>query len=227
MQKWKYITLVFILFFLLLFGFQKLDRYAITKELPLFGKIIYLDAGHGGRDPGTMYQEIQEKQINLEISKVLEETLSKKGAIVYQIREKDEDLSSEWDPKKKRGDLYRRIQKIEQAKSDIYLSIHINWYMDPNYGGAEVLYYPSNEQNQLLGLSIMDEFQKELKSERNLKTTDLYLYKNIKTPGVLIECGFLSNPKERKLLQTKEYQTKVSEAITKGVETYFKKLNEI
>lgn len=227
MTKWKYITLIFIMFFVFLIGFQKLDQYAITKELPLLGKIIYIDAGHGGRDPGTMYQDIKEKEINLEISKVLEEALLEKGAIVYQIREKDEDLSSEWDAKKKRGDLYRRIQRIEKGKSDLYLSIHINWYMDPNYGGAEVLYYPSNEKNQLLGQSIMDEFQNELKSPRNLKTTDLYLYKNIKTPGVLIECGFLSNPNERRLLLTKDYQTKIAKAITKGVETYFIKLSEI
>ena len=88
-----------------------------------------------------------EKDINLEISKQLDKELSKNGAITYMIRTKDVDLSSIYDSRKKRGDLYRRLLLIRNNKSDLYLSIHINWYKNSNYQGAEVLYNPINTKN--------------------------------------------------------------------------------
>lgn len=196
-------------------------------DLPLLGKVIVIDPGHGGRDPGTIYGNLYEKDINLEISKTLEKHLSKKGAIVYMVRSDDSDLSSIYDKLKKRGDLYRRILFIrdEDKKADLYLSIHINWYKNTSWGGAEVLYNNINPYNKILGKSIMIEFKKNLNTKRTLKTTDLYLYRNIKVPGVLIECGFLSNPNERYLMQQKSYQEKISVAITKGVINYFQTIS--
>ncbi len=194
---------------------------ASNKSLPLEGKIIYIDAGHGGRDPGTMYGNILEKDLNLEIAQVLEGYLLQQGAIVYQIREEDMDLNTEWDTSLKRSDLYRRILKIEEANSDLYLSIHINWYKDPYFSGGEVLYSPINSSNKLLAESIMKYFKEDLNSERRIKETDLYMYNHTQVPGVLIECGFLSNYTERQLLQTIEYQSVLSTIITKGVITYF------
>ena len=82
---------------------------AVNNDLPLLGRVVFVDPGHGGRDPGTMYGNIQEKDIVLEISKKLRDELMSKGAIIYMTREGDEDLSSIWDSNKKRGDLYRRI----------------------------------------------------------------------------------------------------------------------
>ena len=100
-------------FFLLIMTFFSIIVIQITDaaRLPLQGIIITVDPGHGGRDPGTRYQSILEKDLNLEISKILKDTLIKQGATVYLIRDKDEDLSSKWDSGKKRGDLYRRILK--------------------------------------------------------------------------------------------------------------------
>lgn len=212
--------------FLILFSFiigtcllSKVD--AITNELPLFGRVIFVDPGHGGRDPGTMYGKIEEKDIVLEISKVLEEELSKKGAIVYMTRETDEDLSSEWDARKKRGDLYRRILMYKKYNAELYLSIHINYYSNSRESGAEVLYNPINPENKIFGEILMNNFKTALGSRRKLKQTDLYMYKNTTVPGVLIECGFLSNPNERYLLQRKDYQQKLSKIITDSVITYF------
>lgn len=99
----KYKSLLVIIFILSLFIFRKVD--ATINELPLLNKIIYVDPGHGGRDPGTMYGKIMEKDINLDISLKLRDELMKKGAIVYMTREDDSDLSSKWDPKKK-GEIY-------------------------------------------------------------------------------------------------------------------------
>lgn len=197
-----------------------------AKTLPLLGIVITIDPGHGGRDPGTMYNSIKEKDLNLEISKALEKELTKNGAIVYMIRTSDIDLSSIYDSKKKRGDLYRRLLKIKENKSNLYLSIHINWYQNSTHKGAEVLYNSINKNNKILAEAIMNEFKTNQKSKREIKRTNLYMYKNITIPGVLIETGYLSNPTERRLLQSESYQKELAKSITNGVKNYLKSINE-
>lgn len=142
-------------------------------------------------------------------------------------RTRDVDLSSIYDSAKKRGDLYRRLLLIKEKKADLYLSIHINWYQNSAMKGAEVLYNPINEKNKILAKFIMNEFKDKLESPRNIKTTDLYMYRNTTTPGVLIECGYLSNKIERNLLQDKRYQEKLSNSITNGVINYLKNYHEL
>lgn len=223
MLKLKYKTTLLIIFCLLVLSLQVIS----AQSLPLQDTIIMVDPGHGGRDSGTYYGEIYEKDINLEISKTLAQKLSKQGAIVYMTRKRDIDLSSIYDSAKKRGDLYRRLLMIKEKKSDLYISIHINWYDDTTLKGAEVLYNEINENNKKLARSIMTEFKKDLKSTRTIKTTDLYMYRNTTTPGVLVECGYLSNPTERTLLQDKEYQKKLALSITNGIINYLKKTKQI
>lgn len=173
--------------------------------------------------PGVVYNSIYEKDINLAISKKLEEELSLMGATVLLTREDDVDLSSKYDARKKRGDLYRRIKLIDEneLKTDLYLSIHINWYNDGYWSGAEVLYSNANSENKVLANSIMESLKEDVGTTRTIRTTDLYMYKYAKTKGVLIECGFLSNYKERKNLQDDAYQRTLAKSITKGVINYF------
>ncbi len=214
--------LIFSILFLLMFlSFFFVKVNATVSELPLFGRVIFVDPGHGGRDPGTSYGKIEEKDLVLEISKELEQQLLEKGAIVYMTRTTDTDLSSKWDARKKRGDLYRRILMYKEYGAELYLSIHINYYSDTRWSGAEVLYHPINSENKIFGEILMKNFQTALGSKRKLKTTDLYMYKSTTVPGVLIECGFLSNPNERYLLQKKDYQKKLSKVIVDSVITYF------
>lgn len=222
MLKRKIKTIIIITIIVLL---SSLDLIS-AKNLPLLGIVITIDPGHGGRDPGTMYNSIKEKDLNLEISKVLEKELTKNGAIVYMIRTSDIDLSSIYDSKKKRGDLYRRLLKIKENKSNLYLSIHINWYQNSTHKGAEVLYNSINKNNKILAEAIMNEFKTNQKSKREIKKTNLYMYKNITTPGVLIETGYLSNPTERRLLQSSSYQKELAKSITKGVKNYLKTLSK-
>lgn len=224
MTKAKYASFTFICFLVLLFITGKAHAYFIYTDLPLLQKVIYIDPGHGGRDPGTSYGKILEKDLNLEIALKLREELAKKGAIVYLTRENDSDYSNKNDYRKKRGDLIHRIGMIENENSDLYLSIHINWYKESYWSGAEVLYSNINPNNKLLAKSIMERFNKDLNSTRHITTTDLYMYNNTEVPGVLIECGFLSNPTERLLLQDKTYQKKLGKVITKGVINYFEQL---
>ena len=223
MLKSKYKSLLLTVFFLILFSIQIIS----AKTLPLQDTIIMVDPGHGGRDSGTYYGTVLEKDINLKISKQLEKTLTQQGAIVYMTRKRDIDLSSIYDSEKKRGDLYRRLLLIKEKKCDLYVSIHINWYDDSNLKGAEVLYNPINKSNKVLATEIMNSFKEDLQSNRNVKTTDLYMYRNITVPGVLIECGYLSNPTERKLLQDKKYQEFLANSITKGIVDFLKKENKI
>lgn len=216
-----YSMLLFVL--LMLFATVYAKSYKNSSELNLIGKVIFIDPGHGGRDSGTTYGKILEKDINLQISLALQEELGKQGAIVYMTRDKDDDLSSEYDYRKKRGDLYRRILKISEPNvhTDLYLSIHINWFNNPYWGGAEVLYNSINPNNKKLGEIILNNLKKDTGTKRALKTTDLYMYKNISIPGVLIECGFLSNYKDRTSMQNKKYQILLAKSITNSVIEYF------
>lgn len=223
MLKKKCKSIVLVVLCLFVFSIQIIS----AQSLPLQDTIIMVDAGHGGRDSGTYYGDILEKDINLEIAKELEKELTKYGAIVYMTRKRDVDLSSIYDSAKKRGDLYRRLLLIKEKKCDLYISIHINWYDDNTLRGAEVLYNSINKENKVLAQSIMNRFKKELESNRNIKTTDLYMYRNTTTPGVLVECGYLSNPTERKLLQKEEYQKRLAKTITKGIIDFMKKGNKV
>lgn len=214
----KYMFLI--LFVSLILLFTKVDAH--IKELPLLGRVIFIDPGHGGRDPGTMYDKYMEKDIVLEISLKLRDYLMEKGAIVYMTRDSDIDLSSKWDNLKKRGDLYRRILMYKKYDTELYLSIHINAGESSKERGAEVLYHPINKNNKVFGTILMEHFKKDLNSKRKLLTTDLYMYKNTTVPGVLIECGFLTNPDERYLMQTEKYQKKIASSITDATVEYFR-----
>ena len=223
MLKIKYKTTLLIIFCLLVLSLQMIS----AQSLPLQDTIIMVDPGHGRRDSGTYYGKILEKDINLEISKALEQELIEKGAIVYMTRKRDIDLSSIYDSAKKRGDLYRRLLLIKEKNCDLYISIHINWYDDNTLKGAEVLYNSINKNNKVLATSIMNRFKKELNSNRSIKSTDLYMYRNTTTPGVLVECGYLSKPTERSLLQQENYQQKLAKSITNGIINYLKKKGKI
>ncbi len=220
MRSFKYKFFVFIQLFLLVISLNIVYAKKDSNKLPLFGKVITVDPGHGGRDPGTRYGKILEKDLNLEIAQNLEKQLISEGAIVYMTRYKDEDLSLKTDYRKKRSDLYRRIKLIENKSSDLYLSIHLNWYSDYYYGGVEILYNDINKRNKLLAENITKSFVSADIKTRSLTKTNLYLYRNTKVPGVLIECGFLSNKNDRYLLQQKEYQIRISNIIVKGIKNY-------
>lgn len=215
----KYMFFILLTFIISLAIFSKTN--AMINELPLLGRIVFVDPGHGGRDPGTMYKNLMEKDIVLDISLVLRDTLMEKGAIVYMTRDEDEDLSSRWDERKKRGDLYRRLLMYKDVPTEVYLSIHINNDNESSSYGAEVLYHPINKENERLAKILMKNFESDLRTSRVIKKTDLYMYRNTTIPGVLIECGFLSNSNERYLLQRESYQKKLANSITNSVIEFF------
>lgn len=195
---------------------------ALNDKTPLLGKVIYLDAGHGGLDPGAYYKNIKEKDINLEITKKLEDELSSLGAIVYQTRYGDYDLSVPHNNNRKRSDLSRRGTIINDSKCDLYLTIHLNADNSNSLRGAQVFYDDIHEDNQEIAKIMQKLFHDKLYSKREYKkVNDLYLSKWVTQPGVLLELGFLSNANDRYLLKSDEYQTKLVRVITEGVIQYF------
>ncbi len=213
------LILIFILTFLF---FYKVD--AKINELPLLGKLIYVDPGHGGRDPGAIYKDIYEAPINLEISKKLAQKLEKLGAIVYMTRTGDYDISDPNAWNKKHSDLQNRVNLIEKVNADLYLSIHLNADTSNKWQGAQVFYDDVNDKNKILAETLQESFKKNLKSTRKVKEiSTYYMYRRIENvPGVLVEVGFLTNANERYLLRQNTYQNKVCDAIIEGVLNFYK-----
>ncbi len=210
------------LFFLLIF-FISLYTIAIVRanNLPLLGKVIYLDPGHGGKDPGAVWDNIYESDINLEISLQIQEELEKNGAIVYLTRYGDYDLSANYAELRKRSDLSRRANIINRSQADVYLSIHLNSDISTTWKGAQVFYNTINEKNEILAKIMQEQLKKDLNSNREYKKlNDHYLYNRVKIPGVLIEVGFISNPNERYLLRQENYQKKVAVTIKNGLVSF-------
>ena len=214
---------LYALFFISLFLFGAFSIRALKQEdFPLLGKVIYLDAGHGGTDPGAEYKDIYEKDINLSITLKLEEELSKLGAIVYLTRNGDYDLSVPNTINRKRSDLSRRSNIINQSMCDLFLSIHLNAEETGKWRGPQIFYDDAVEENEKIAELFQKDLNKALKGDREYKrVSDLYLQKGIKRPGVLVEVGFLSNASDRYLLKDETYQQKVAVVLKESVLKYF------
>lgn len=196
--------------------------------MPLSGKMIALDAGHGGPDGGASSREgIAEKDINLAIAKHLRDYLQQAGALVTMTREEDKDLA---DPgtkgfsRRKTEDLLKRAELISKQNPDMYVTIHLNSIPSARWRGAQTFYYPNHQDSPNLAALIQEEIKKNLKNtERVAMQVDkeVYLLKTLKMPGALVEVGFLSNPEEARLLNDPAYQKKVAAAIYQGILRYY------
>lgn len=193
--------------------------------LPLSGKVIAIDAGHGGVDGGAQSREgIKEKYINLIIALHLRDYLQQAGAIVIMTREEDNDLASlgtKGYSRRKTEDLLNRVNLVKDKHADMLISIHMNSIPSSRWQGAQSFYYPSLEENKRLASSIQDEIRNNLNTERLVGTANnVYLLKAVEVPSALIEVGFLSNPEEAQLLSNESYQKKAAAAIYRGILKY-------
>lgn len=215
MKKYHYyIILAFSFFTIFICSVNSKD------ELYLIGKSIVIDPGHGYLDPGTIYNEIYEKDINLKISLYLKDELEKKGASVQLTRSGDYDLSSPNAVYRKKSDFDNRISFINNSDANIYVSIHLNYLNDTKYYGPQVFY---NGKNIYLANIIQKELNNNLNISRKVKLIpkETYMYSKLKIPGVLIECGFLSNEEERNKLISTSYQQKFAKIVANGIVKYF------
>lgn len=221
---WKKVELIVIV--LMIAGLLVLSRnireYVSANVMEVQEKVVVLDPGHGGNDPGKIGTNgAYEKDINLQIALEIRDLLEEKGIRVILTREKDEMLAAESSNNKKRDDMRRRVKIIEEAKADLVISIHQNSFTDALARGAQVFYYEdSSEGKQMAG--VMQEALRKIDSENQREAkgnTSYYLLKNATAPTLIVECGFLSNPAEAELLITEEYQQKIASAIVKGIQS--------
>lgn len=213
---------VFILF-LIVFSIIGICKIKATS-LPLLGRVIYLDPGHGGVDPGSIYKNIYEKDINLEICKKLSKKLTELGAVVYMTRYGDYDLSRINYGERKKSDLNNRATIINSSGADMYISIHLNSVSSNTWHGAQVFYDDVNDSNLEIANLFQERFKKYLNSKREVKEIKtMLLNRKVTIPGVLIEVGFLSNSNDRYLLRQSWYQEKVANNISEVLIEYYHK----
>ena len=177
--------------------------------------IIVIDPGHGGEDGGaTSVSGKTESTYNLEIALGLRDLLHLLGFETKMVRTVDQAVYTEGHTlaEKKSSDLKNRVKMVNDAPHAILVSIHQNFFSDGRYHGAQVFYGPKGE-SQALAKALQSAFCRTVNpgSNREIKKADgIYLMQHIECTGVLIECGFLSNPQEDALLQTKEYQQRIN-----------------
>ncbi len=222
--KKKFIFIFSTALFVMLVAVSKQNIFKNTALafMPLDNFTIAIDAGHGGWDPGkTGKNGLNEKDINLDIAQKTAAFLEEAGADVYITRTSDSALGES-----KRSDMKKRIDIIENSKADIMISIHQNSYPSEKAKGAQVFYFRKSEKGHILADCIQKSLIQCL-DEKNTRTAkennNYYVLKNTDIPSVIIECGFLSNPEEERLLNTEEYRLKTAWAIFDGILTYFEK----
>ena len=206
-------------FIVLIFLFVAVGFTQAFAMLPLSGKLIVIDVGHGGKDAGTSYQNVLEKDLNLAIAFKLKDELIKSGSDVIMTREGDYDLASPDASRRKKSDFDNRIKLINDSQADLYISVHINYLDDSSYSGAQVFYEGDN--NKILATYLQEQLNM-ISYPRSIKPMpNIYMYQYLKIPGVLVECGFISNANERKRLQDSNYQKQLALALTNGIINYF------
>lgn len=200
--------------------------------LPLYGKTVVVDAGHGGLDGGAVSNDgTIEKNINLSIARYLESALEKSGAKVIMTRDDDVSLHSNDNDSvknKKRSDLINRRNIANNSDADLLISIHLNYFSQPQYKGAQMFYNETLSQSKILAEFLQKSVIENVDNSNNRVAKKLdqkkLLFENLTIPGVIAECGFLSNYDETQLLKTKEYQSKIADALLKGITEYFEYL---
>ena len=191
------------------------------------GRVIILDAGHGGEDPGAIgINGKYEKDLNLDIAITIGEELKSKGYTVIYTRTEDKMLYSPEENIKgmrKISDLKNRCKLTAEYDDCILVSVHMNSYGASKYSGLQVYYADKNEKSRALASKIQNSVRKELQPDNRRqikKGSAMYLLENSSGTAVLIECGFLSNPSECEKLSQKEYQKELSFSIVCGIIEY-------
>lgn len=215
-----------ILILLIQFPTHKGQHMWRTIPLPLSGKTIVIDPGHGGPDGGAVGKDnTLEKEIALEVSKKTRDYLQQAGALVYLTREEDKDLAAEDTrgySRRKSEDIRNRLTFIHEKEADLFITIHLNALPSSKWSGAQTFFYPSFPENKHLATMIQSEIIYNLENTNRvpLQINDIYLLKHAEVPGALVEIGFLSNEEERELLKDNHYQDKMAASIYKGIIRY-------
>jgi N-acetylmuramoyl-L-alanine amidase len=231
-MKKSNVILVGLIFALLLAIYSlnmNLDTQAsITgKELQ---RTVVIDAGHGGEDPGKVssYSDLKEKDLNLKIAVKVKELLENDNYKVIMTREEDKLVYTEGTTniyEKRKQDLTRRKDIMDNGGAQIVVSIHLNSFSDSRYYGAQTFYPPNSPESLKLANSLQstlrDKLDKDNKRAPQEKKDPIVILTDLKTPTTIVECGFLSNAAEEQKLGTEEYQSRIADSIKEGIDKYF------
>ncbi|MFZ7132656.1 MAG: N-acetylmuramoyl-L-alanine amidase [Eubacteriales bacterium] len=202
--------------------------YPVLLQYPLSDKTIIIDPGHGGKDPGkvAVYGK-DEKALNLEVALKLKSLLKMMGATVVMTREDDDGLylkdsdNMMWI---KQGDMIKRRKIIQSSAGEMMVSIHMNSYPDTSIFGAQTFYLAGDPGSEKLGKLMQEElvavsfkYNKRQAKENN----SYFILKENNMPSVVVECGFLSNIEEEKMLNNADYQEKLAWALLKAITRYY------
>lgn len=200
---------------------------AVPKEISTVGlnpALIVIDAGHGGMDGGGVGVDgTPEKDLNLQIAKKLEKALTENGYRVVMTRTEDISLHDEGKTtvrSQKNSDLKNRAAIANKEQAGLFVSIHMNKYESPDVRGAQVFYRKNDPTGAQYAQSLMSELKKldpdNHRMEKPLPNKNL-TFSQLEIPGVLIECGFISNAEELKQLRDETYQQNLVNAIVTGI----------
>lgn len=189
------------------------------EEGALSGRVILVDAGHGGTDGGARARDsgVWEKELNLLVATELKAQLEAAGAQVIMTRETDMHYSEN-----KREDLTARLNLAREGGADAVISVHMNEYRSRRESGPQTFYRAGQEESRLLAGALQESLISVLRpaKERAALAGDYFIL-SLDVPSALVECGFISNAAEEKLLLTGEYRRQVAWAVCQGIETYF------
>lgn len=194
------------------------EAETVSAEAPK-QQVIIIDAGHGGPDGGASGADgTRESDLNLSIALKTDAVLGLLGEETLLIRESDRDISDDTAvsiSQKKVSDLRNRVKLVNEQENGLLLSIHCNTYPESKYRGAQVFYNAAGESQSVAEAISLGILQVDPENYRKIKTVspDVYLFRHVEKPGILVECGFLSNPQELMLLKDSGYQNKLAIAI--------------
>lgn len=199
-------------------------RRSLTGPQNLRGKVVVLDPGHGGGDPGTVgIGATTEAQNVLAIAWELKTMLEKAGAEVIMTRQTDQgpaqgtSFSGE-----QNGQLAARVAVANRSRGQVFISLHNDWHDNSNVQGTSVHFYKS--QDLALAESLQKSMVHQLKSvDLGIRNSNFYVLRNTTMPAVLVEIGFLSNPKEAGLLAKSNYRLEAARGLLTGINAYFQR----
>ncbi|MCL1858350.1 MAG: N-acetylmuramoyl-L-alanine amidase [Oscillospiraceae bacterium] len=192
--------------------------------------VIIIDAGHGGIDGGASSSDgIIEKDINLAIALKLKRLFKTANCEVILTRETDVMLNDDGVKKRKASDLSNRVKIANKYPEAIFISIHMNKYPQEKYKGMQIFFSQNNLDSANLAELLKINYKSYIQPDNNREIKrgkDIFVLEKIKSIGILIECGFLSNHEEAHLLIQDNYQNKLAKIIFASVVEFEKKLVE-
>lgn len=168
-----------------------------------------------------------EAETNLKIALKLQNLLEQSGTTVILTRSDENaiyDLDTKTLRQKKISDIHNRVKIGNESSADIFVSIHLNKIPQQQYDGWQTFYNAESAEGQKLAVSIQNNLNESIQKENNRvakSIENIYIIKHVEIPTTIVECGFLSNPDEEKLLLEDEYQNRLAWGIYNGIIDYF------